>query len=132
MLSFLFLKGWIQIFDCHINRAPTKVEVVETRYYPGAFFFANSSRCIENERLYIHLRDENNDDIVLILYAGFIARRIIPYIKNGDFLNKADRLGIIKFGSRVDIYVSNDYSCKFKEGDSVVAVESLLFEKNEK
>ena len=96
---------FLSIFDCHINRAPTEVQIVETRYYPGAFFFANSSRCIENERF---------------------------YIKSGDFLNKADRLGIIKFGSRVDIYVPNDYSCNFKEGDSVVAVESLLFEKDEK
>ena len=78
------------------------------------------------------MRDKNNEDIILILYAGFIARRIVPYIKSGDFLNKADRLGIIKFGSRVDIYVPNDYSCNFKEGDSVVAVESLLFEKDEK
>ena len=123
---------FLSIFDCHINRAPTEVQIVETRYYPGAFFFANSSRCIENERFYIHMRDKNNEDIILILYAGFIARRIVPYIKSGDFLNKADRLGIIKFGSRVDIYVPNDYSCNFKEGDSVVAVESLLFEKDEK
>ena len=74
----------------------------------GAFFFANSSRSIENERLYIHLKDENDEDIVLILYAGFIARRIVPYIKSGDNLNKADRLGIIKFGSRVDIFVEKN------------------------
>ena len=123
---------FLSVFDCHINRAPSNVRVVETRYYPGAFFFANSSRSIENERLYIHLKDENDEDIVLILYAGFIERRIVPYIKSGDNLNKADRLGIIKFGSRVDIFVEKKYSSDFKSGDSVVAVESILFKKNEK
>jgi len=123
---------FLSVFDCHINRSPDKVKVIETRFYPGAFFFANSARSIENERLYIHLRNENDEDIVMILYAGFVARRIVPYIKAGDSLEKAQRIGIIKFGSRVDIYVPKKYSSDFKDGDDVVASETLLFKINEK
>ena len=95
------------------------------------FFFANSDRVIENERLYIRFKTKKNEDIVMILYAGYVARRIVPYVKTGDKLKKGDRIGIIKFGSRVDIYVPTNFHTEFRTGDNVVAVETVLF-KNEK
>ena len=122
---------FLSLFDCHINRAPDDLEIMETRYYPGEFFFANSDRVIENERLYIRFKTKKNEDIVMILYAGYVARRIVPYVKTGDKLKKGDRIGIIKFGSRVDIYVPTNFHTEFRTGDNVVAVETVLF-KNEK
>ena len=120
---------FLSIFDCHIARVPFSSEVIETRYYPGKFNFANSDECIENERLHIHLKTKDGKDCVLILFAGFIARRIVPFISKGNILNLGDKLGIIKFGSRVDIYVPSDYGTNFKTGDEVVAGETILYNK---
>jgi len=124
---------FLSVFDCHIARSPISSEVIETKYFEGKFKFANSSECIENERLYMHLKTEDKQDIVLILFAGFIARRIVPYVSRTSILQIGQRIGIIKFGSRIDIYVPTNYVTELKAGDEVVAGESILFNKpNEK
>ena len=124
---------FLSVFDCHIARSPIYSEVVETKYFEGKFKFANSSECIENERLYMHLKTEDKQDIILILFAGFIARRIVPYVSRTSILKIGQRIGIIKFGSRIDIYVPTNYATELKAGDEVVAGESILFNKtNEK
>ena len=126
---------FLSVFDCHIARAPIASNVQETKYYPGEFYFANSSKCIENERLYLHLRTLSNkpESVVMILFAGFIARRIVPFISKGSELALGERIGIIKFGSRIDIYVPESYSTDLQAGDSVVAGETVIFNKdNEK
>lgn len=124
---------FLSVFDCHIARSPISSEVIETKYFEGKFKFANSSECIENERLYMHLKTENKQDVVLILFAGFIARRIVPYVSRTSILKIGQRIGIIKFGSRIDIYVPTNYATELKAGDEVVAGESILFNKtNEK
>ena len=124
---------FLSVFDCHIARSPISSEVIETKYFEGKFKFANSSECIENERLYMHLKTEDKQDVVLILFAGFIARRIVPYVSRTSILKIGQRIGIIKFGSRIDIYVPTNYVTELKAGDEVVAGESILFNKpNEK
>ena len=124
---------FLSVFDCHIARSPISSEVIETKYFEGKFKFANSSECIENERLYMHLKTEDKQDIILILFAGFIARRIVPYVSRTSILQIGQRIGIIKFGSRIDIYVPTNYVTELKAGDEVVAGESILFNKpNEK
>ncbi|MBT6795629.1 phosphatidylserine decarboxylase family protein [bacterium] len=124
---------FLSVFDCHIARSPISSEVIETKYFEGKFKFANSSECIENERLYMHLKTEDKQDVVLILFAGFIARRIVPYVSRTSILKIGQRIGIIKFGSRIDIYVPTNYATELKAGDEVVAGESILFNKtNEK
>lgn len=124
---------FLSVFDCHIARSPISSEVIETKYFEGKFKFANSSECIENERLYMHLKTEDKQDVVLILFAGFIARRIVPYVSRTSILKIGQRIGIIKFGSRIDIYVPTNYATELKVGDEVVAGESILFNKtNEK
>ena len=120
---------FLSIFDCHIARCPISSEIIETRHYPGKFKFANSDECIENERLNIHLKTKDENDVVLILFAGFIARRIVPFVSKGDYLNLGERIGIIKFGSRIDIYVPSDYATKFQAGDEVVAGETVIYNK---
>ena len=68
----------------------------------------------------------------MILFAGFIARRIIPFVSKGDTLDIGQRIGIIKFGSRIDIYVPEDYITDIKAGDEVIAGETILFTKKNK
>ena len=81
----------------------------------------------------MHLKTEDKQDVVLILFAGFIARRIVPYVSRTSILKIGQRIGIIKFGSRIDIYVPTNYATELKAGDEVVAGESILFNKtNEK
>lgn len=118
---------FLSIFDCHIARSPISSKVIETRYYPGKFNFANSDECIENERLHIHMKTDDSEDIILVLYAGFIARRIVPFISKDSVLSLGDRIGIIKFGSRIDIYVPIDYGTELKAGEDVVAGESIIY-----
>ena len=122
---------FLSIFDAHIARSPIKSSVIETRYFPGEFHFANSIKAIENERLCVHLKSNLNENFVLILYAGFIARRIVSYINTSSNLERGERVGIIKFGSRVDIYVPIDYATNLKTGDNVVAGETVLFRKSD-
>jgi len=123
---------FLSLLDCHINRSPINCSVSETRYYPGAFHFANSDKAIENERLCIHLKSDLNEDVILTQYAGFLARRIISYISVNSTLKRGQRIGIIKFGSRVDIYVPENYETNLKKGDNVVAGETILYEKSDK
>ncbi len=118
---------FLSIFDCHINRSPTDCVVNKTIYNEGKFHLANSVKAIENERLCIHLKTDSDDDIVLILYAGFIARRIISYIAVNQTLKRGERIGIIKFGSRVDIYVPKHFKTDLKKGSHVVAGETILY-----
>ena len=122
---------FLSIFDAHIARSPIKSSVIETRYFPGEFHFANTIKAIENERLCVHLKSNLNENFVLILYAGFIARRIVSYINTSSNLERGERVGIIKFGSRVDIYVPIDYATNLKTGDNVVAGETVLFRKSD-
>jgi phosphatidylserine decarboxylase len=123
---------FLSLLDCHIARNPVSSKVIETRYYPGKFKFANSPECIENERLYMHLKLDNDSDVVLILFAGYVARRIVPFVSKGSVLDIGERIGIIKFGSRIDIYVPDDYATEIKPGDEVVAGETVLFDKKNK
>ncbi|HIC76691.1 MAG TPA: phosphatidylserine decarboxylase [Candidatus Dadabacteria bacterium] len=123
---------FLSLLDCHINRSPIDCSVNETRYYPGAFHFANSDKSVENERLCIHLKSDSNEDVIVIQYAGFLARRIVSYISVNSNLKRGQRIGIIKFGSRVDIYVPENYHTNLKAGDSVVAGETILYEREGK
>ena len=118
---------FLSIVDCHINRAPLNCAVNKTIYNEGKFHLANSVKAIENERLCIHLKTDSDEDIVLILYAGFIARRIVSYVAVNQTLKRGERIGIIKFGSRVDIYVPKHFKTDLKKGDHVVAGETILY-----
>ncbi len=132
ILLHILIKSFLSLLDCHINRSPIDCSVNETRYYPGAFHFANSDKSVENERLCIHLKSDSNEDVIVIQYAGFLARRIVSYISVNSNLKRGQRIGIIKFGSRVDIYVPENYHTNLKAGDSVVAGETILYEREGK
>jgi phosphatidylserine decarboxylase len=120
---------FLSIFDCHVNRNPYPGTVKSTTYSPGKFNLAFTDHASdENERLSVLLETENNKSIVVSLIAGFLARRIVSLVKMGDKLSLADRIGLIRFGSRVDIYLPTDVNLTVSLGDKVVGGQSIIGE----
>jgi len=121
---------FMDVLCCHVNRAPYSGKVEEIFYKPGKYLNATLDKASEdNERNYIKLKNSNGDEIVIVQIAGMIARRIVCNVKEGDTANQGDRFGIIRFGSRVDIYFQN-YNLLVKKGQNTVGGETLLAKKN--
>ena len=117
---------FMNVFDCHVNRIPTNGTVEEISYVPGKFFNATLDKSSEeNERNYIKLKNSNGNELIIAQIAGMIARRIVCDVKEGDTINQGDRFGIIRFGSRVDLYFEN-YNLLVRIGQNTVAGETLL------
>ena len=118
---------FLSIFDCHINRFPVSGKVVGTTYYPGKFTMAfkkNSSAA--NERLVTLIECENGVRVVIVQVAGFLARRIVSRAKFGDVLEIGEKFGMIKFGSRVDVYLPEDVKVGVEVGQKVVAGRTVI------
>ncbi len=118
---------FLSIFDCHINRSPVSGRVVGTTYYPGKFkmaFKGNSSDT--NERLATLIECEGGVRVVIVQVAGFLARRIVSRAKFGDVLEIGEKFGMIKFGSRVDIYLPEDVKVGVEVGQKVVAGRTVI------
>jgi phosphatidylserine decarboxylase len=116
----------MNVFNCHVNRTPVSANVEEILYKPGKFLNASLDKSSEeNERNYYKLKTKEGDDIVIVQIAGLIARRIVCEVKTNQTLFQGDRIGMIRFGSRVDIYFSNR-KLLAKLGQNVVAGESLI------
>ncbi len=118
---------FMNIFNCHVNRVPTAGNVEEIYYKPGKFLNASLDKASEeNERNYFKIKTlKNNEEIIIVQIAGLIARRIVCEVEQGQELKQGDRIGMIRFGSRVDIYFKNK-KVLAKLGQNVVAGESLL------
>tara|TARA_X000000368_G_C23030238_1_gene712204 strand:- start:1458 stop:2105 length:648 start_codon:yes stop_codon:yes gene_type:complete len=117
---------FMNVFDCHVNRTPISGTVEEIVYKPGKFFNASLDKASEeNERNYYRIKTKNGDEIIIVQIAGLIARRIVTEVKKEQSLNQGDRIGMIRFGSRVDIYFNNRKLLS-KVGQSTVAGESLI------
>jgi phosphatidylserine decarboxylase len=115
--------------DVHVNRAPCAGRIVSMVHRAGEFALAFKKNIEQdNERNYI-LMDRDGEKILLVQIAGFLARRIIPYVKEGDSLNRGNPLGIIAFGSRVDIYFSKEYESMVQLREKVKAGETMLAKK---
>jgi phosphatidylserine decarboxylase len=126
-LSFIKVSIFMNVFNCHVNRVPLGSRVDEIFYKPGKFINASLDKASEdNERNYIKYSDNNKKTFVLIQIAGLIARRINCEIKVGQELKQGDRIGIIRFGSRVDFYFDTKYKVLVKTGQTVLAGESLI------
>ncbi len=118
---------FLSIFDCHINRSPVSGRVVGTTYYTGKFkmaFKGNSSDT--NERLATLIECEGGVRVVIVQVAGFLARRIVSCAKFGDVLEIGEKFGMIKFGSRVDIYLPEDVKVGVEVGQKVVAGRTVI------
>ena len=125
--EFQRVSVFMNVFDCHVNRVPVSGKIDEIFYKPGKFFDASLDKASEdNERNLIKYSNKLGKTFAIVQIAGLVARRIVCEVKEGQNLNQGDRIGIIRFGSRVDLYFDNDYKLLAKLGQTVVAGESLL------
>ena len=118
---------FMNVFNCHVNRVPTAGKIEEIYYKPGKFLNASLDKASEeNERNYFKIKSKkNNEEVIIVQIAGLIARRIVCEVEQGQDLKQGDRIGMIRFGSRVDIYFKNK-KVLAKIGQNVVAGESLI------
>ena len=120
---------FMNVFDCHVNRTPCSGKVEEILYKPGKFLNASFDKASEdNERNYYRLKDQNGNDIIVVQIAGLVARRIVCETNNGQELKQGDRIGMIRFGSRADVYYEN-YEPLVKIGQRTISGETLLAKK---
>ena len=124
--SFTRISVFMNVFNCHVNRVPSSGKIEEIFYKPGKFLNASLDKASEeNERNYFKIRLTNGEEIIIVQIAGLIARRIVCEVEQGQSLKQGERIGMIRFGSRVDIYFKNK-KILAKLGQNVVAGESLL------
>ena len=99
----------MNVFNCHVNRTPTTGTIQEIYYKPGKFVNASLDKASEeNERNYFKIKSaKDNEEIILVQIAGLVARRIVCEVEQGQELKQGSRIGMIRFGSRVDIYFKN-------------------------
>ena len=128
--QFTKVSIFMNVFDCHVNRSPLNGEIEEIFYKPGKFLNASLDKASEeNERNYFKIKDNNtNENIVVVQIAGLIARRIVTQVQKSQKVKQGERLGMIRFGSRVDIYFSQR-NTMVKVGQNVIAGESLIARK---
>ena len=126
--SFTRVSVFMNVFNCHVNRVPSSGKVEEIFYKPGKFLNASLDKASEeNERNYFKIKLNNGEEIIIVQIAGLIARRIVCEVEQGQELKQGERIGMIRFGSRVDIYFKNK-NILAKLGQNVVAGESLIAE----
>ena len=118
---------FMSVFNVHINRAPISGLIVETFYNRGKFMDVRDERAtFENERSGLVLENARGTRIVVVQVAGLIARRIICYLQKGDQAIRGKRYGLIRFGSRLDVYIPTNADLRVKMGDKTVAGETIL------
>tara|TARA_B100001248_G_C27357460_1_gene444596 strand:- start:821 stop:1468 length:648 start_codon:yes stop_codon:yes gene_type:complete len=124
--SYTKISVFMNVFNCHVNRVSNSGKVEEIFYKPGKFLNASLDKASEeNERNYYKIKLNNGEEIIIVQIAGLIARRIVCEVEQGQNLKQGERIGMIRFGSRVDIYFKNK-KVLAKLGQNVVAGESLL------
>ncbi len=127
--KFKKISVFMNIFDCHVNRTPCAGKIEEILYKPGKFVNASLDKASEgNERNYFKIKDPHNNDIIVVQIAGLVARRIVCESNKDQQLKQGDRIGMIRFGSRADIYYEN-YEPLVKVGQKAISGETLLAKK---
>jgi phosphatidylserine decarboxylase len=120
---------FMSVFDVHINRAPVGGTVKRVFYIPGKFMNADLDKASdENERQHILIERSDGRPIGCTQIAGLVARRIVPFVKPGDIVAAGQRIGLIRFGSRVDVYLPQGTDTKVLLGQTVIAGETILAE----
>ena len=120
---------FMNVFDCHVNRTPCKGKIEEILYKPGKFLNASLDKASkDNERNYYKIKDIHGNDVIVVQIAGLIARRIVCESNKNQELTQGERIGMIRFGSRADIYYEN-YQPLIKIGQRAISGETLLAKK---
>ena len=127
--KFTRVSIFMNVFNCHVNRIPSSGKINQIFYKPGKYINASLDKASEeNERNYIKMTNSNGDELVLVQIAGLIARRIVCEIKENDETNQGNKFGIIRFGSRVDLYFEN-YKTLVRQNQKTVAGETIIARK---
>ena len=127
--KFQKISIFMNVFDCHVNRTPCSGTVSEILYKSGKFFNASLDKSSEeNERNYYRIKNISGEEIVVVQIAGLIARRIVTDVSKDQELKQGQRIGMIRFGSRVDIFFEN-YKPLVKINQKTIAGETLLAKK---
>ena len=127
--KFKKISIFMNVFDCHVNRIPCSGKIDEILYKPGKFLNASLDKASEdNERNYYKIKNVDGEDIIVVQIAGLIARRIVCESSKDQELKQGERIGMIRFGSRADVYYEN-YEPLVKIGQTAVAGETLLAKK---
>ena len=118
---------FMNVFDVHVNRSPMLGKIFYKNYIPGSFFNASLDKAsAENERLILGMDAENGKKIAFVQIAGLVARRIICDVDIGSSLKAGEVFGLIRFGSRVDIYFPSDVAVMVLKGQKMIAGETII------
>jgi len=124
--KFTKISIFMNVFDCHVNRTPCDGKILEILYKPGKFLNASLDKASEdNERNYYKITNTHGEEVIVAQIAGLIARRIVCESSKDQQLQQGDRIGMIRFGSRADVYFKN-YKPLVKVGQKTIAGETLL------
>ena len=127
--KFTKVSIFMNVFDCHVNRTPCSGKISQILYKPGKFFNASLDKASEeNERNYYKIENSSGENVILVQIAGLIARRIVNESHEGQEIKQGERVGMIRFGSRADIYFEN-YKPLVKVNQKTIAGETLLAKK---
>ncbi len=130
--QFTRVSIFMNVFDCHVNRSPSSGKIEKIFYKPGKYINASLDKASEdNERNYVKIINSNGDELILVQIAGLIARRIVCESKENDEIKQGEKFGIIRFGSRVDVYFEN-YELMVKQNQKMVGGETIIARKNDR
>ena len=126
--EYIKISIFMSVFNVHVNRNPVSGLVKKAIYIPGKFFNADLDKASkDNERNLILVETDKGDSICYVQIAGLVARRIVSKLQKDDNVKVGDRFGLIKFGSRLDVYLPKDkYDVKVLNGQTMVAGETIL------
>ena len=127
--SMLRISIFLNVFNVHVNRVPIDGVVEKAAYHPGSFLNASLDKASEeNERMAARLRLSDGRELAFVQIAGLVARRIVSTLADGQTVSTGERYGLIRFGSRVDVYLPQGTDTKVLLGQKVVAGETILAE----
>ena len=127
--KFTRISIFMNAFNCHVNRVPSSGKITKIFYKPGTYINASFDKASEeNERNYVKMTNSNGEELILVQIAGLIARRIVCDVKENDETKQGDKFGIIRFGSRVDLYFEN-YQTLVRQNQKTVSGETIIAKK---
>ena len=120
---------FMNVFNCHVNRIPTSGKITKIFYKPGKYINASLDKASEdNERNYVKMTNSNGDELILVQIAGLIARRIVCEVNENEETKQGDKFGMIRFGSRVDVYFGN-YQIMVRQNQQTTGGETIIARK---
>ena len=121
---------FMNVFNCHVNRVPYSGKITQILHKPGKYINASLDKASEdNERNYVKMTNSNGDELILVQIAGLIARRIVCEVKENEETKQGDKFGMIRFGSRVDLYFEN-YRIMVRQNQQTTGGETIIAKKN--